>query len=74
MMDWPLILVIVVVIVALGFDFTNGFHDAANAIATSVGTRALSPPVALTIAAVFNMIGPSSGTGLVAAWPRRSNR
>lgn len=55
-MDWPLILTIVVVIVALGFDFTNGFHDAANAIATSVGTRALSPPVALTIAAVFNMI------------------
>ncbi|MEI6620617.1 MAG: inorganic phosphate transporter [Actinomycetes bacterium] len=60
-MDWPLILTIVVVIVAVGFDFTNGFHDAANAIATSVGTRALSPPVALTVAAVFNMIGAFVG-------------
>jgi PiT family inorganic phosphate transporter len=56
-----LILTIVVVIVAVGFDFTNGFHDAANAIATSVGTRALSPPVALTVAAVFNMIGAFVG-------------
>ena len=60
-MDWPLILTIVVVIIAIGFDFTNGFHDAANAIATSVGTRALTPAVALTVAAVFNMIGAFVG-------------
>ncbi|HEX8518695.1 MAG TPA: inorganic phosphate transporter, partial [Pseudonocardia sp.] len=39
--------VVVVVVVALGFDYTNGFHDAANAIATSVSTRALAPRTAL---------------------------
>ena len=43
-----LALVIAVVVVALAFDYTNGFHDAANAIATSVSTRALTPRVALT--------------------------
>jgi PiT family inorganic phosphate transporter len=45
------------IVVALGFDFTNGFHDAANAIATSVATRALSPRTALALAAVFNLFG-----------------
>jgi PiT family inorganic phosphate transporter len=48
---------VVLIIVALGFDYTNGFHDAANAIATSVSTRALSPRTALGLAAVFNLIG-----------------
>jgi PiT family inorganic phosphate transporter len=42
--------IIVLVAVALVFDFTNGFHDAANAIATSVSTRALTPRVALVMA------------------------
>jgi PiT family inorganic phosphate transporter len=51
------VLFVVVVVVALGFDFTNGFHDTANAIATSVGTRALSPRVAVLIAAVANLAG-----------------
>ena len=41
----------------MGFDFTNGFHDAANAIATSVSTRALTPRSALALAAVFNLLG-----------------
>jgi PiT family inorganic phosphate transporter len=50
-------LVVVIVIVALGFDYTNGFHDAANAIATSISTRALTPRVALAMAAVFNVVG-----------------
>jgi PiT family inorganic phosphate transporter len=45
------------VAVALAFDFTNGFHDSANAIATSISTRALSPRVALLMAAVLNMVG-----------------
>jgi PiT family inorganic phosphate transporter len=49
--------VVVIVVVALGFDFTNGFHDAANAIATSISTKALTPRVALAMAAVFNVIG-----------------
>jgi PiT family inorganic phosphate transporter len=46
-----------VIAVALGFDFTNGFHDSANAIATSISTRALSPRVALVGAALLNMAG-----------------
>ena len=50
-------LLVIVVIVALGFDFTNGFHDTANAVATSVSTRALSPRVAVLIAAVANLAG-----------------
>jgi inorganic phosphate transporter, PiT family len=53
-MNWTLI---AVVAVALFFDFTNGFHDAANAIATSVSTRALSPRVAVLFAAVLNFAG-----------------
>ena len=44
------VLVWVVVVVALGFDFTNGFHDTANAVATSVSTRALSPRTAVFVA------------------------
>jgi inorganic phosphate transporter, PiT family len=59
-----LALVLVVVLVALSFDFTNGFHDAANAIATSVSTRALTPRIALGMAAIFNLIGAFLGTGV----------
>jgi PiT family inorganic phosphate transporter len=50
-------LLVLVVVVALGFDFTNGFHDTANAVATSVSTRALTPRVAVLIAAVANLAG-----------------
>src|SRR3954462_4189775 len=50
-------ILIAVVLVALVFDFTNGFHDAANAIATSIGTRALRPTTALAMAAVLNIVG-----------------
>jgi PiT family inorganic phosphate transporter len=48
---------IFIVAVALAFDYTNGFHDAANAIATAVSTRALTPRVALALAAVMNLVG-----------------
>ena len=51
------VLVWVVVVVALGFDFTNGFHDTANAVATSVSTHALSPRTAVFVAAVANLAG-----------------
>ncbi len=61
-MDLNLILVTLVIVIALGFDYTNGFHDAANAIATSVSTRALTPRVALLMAAVMNIIGALLGT------------
>lgn len=57
-------LVVVIVALALSFDYTNGFHDAANAIATSVSTRALTPKVALTMAAVMNFVGALLGTAV----------
>jgi PiT family inorganic phosphate transporter len=51
------VLLVVVVAVALGFDFTNGFHDTANSIATAIGSRALTPRTAVAIAAVANLGG-----------------
>ena len=51
------VLLVVVIAVALGFDFTNGFHDTANAVATSVSTRALTPRMAVLIASVANLAG-----------------
>ncbi len=59
-------LVIVVVILALIFDYINGFHDTANAIATSVSTKALSPRNAILIAASLNFMGALSGTAVAA--------
>jgi inorganic phosphate transporter, PiT family len=56
-MDIIFILLIVVVILALFFDYTNGFHDAANAIATVVSTRVLTPRFAVALAAIFNLVG-----------------
>src|SRR5919108_5702449 len=55
-MEADLILVIVVA-TALVFDFTNGFHDTANVVATSISTRALPPRVAVTFAALLNFVG-----------------
>ncbi|SDY08397.1 inorganic phosphate transporter, PiT family [Micromonospora pattaloongensis] len=60
-MSPELIAVLAVIAVALVFDYTNGFHDAANAIATSISTRALTPRVALAMAAVGNFIGAHFG-------------
>ncbi|MFG1926768.1 anion permease [Cryptosporangium sp. NPDC048952] len=54
--------VIAIIVIALAFDYTNGFHDAANAIATSVSTRALTPRAALILAAVANLAGALLGT------------
>jgi PiT family inorganic phosphate transporter len=59
-----LIATLAVIIAAMAFDYTNGFHDAANAIATSVSTRALTPRVALAMAAVGNFIGAHLGAGV----------
>ncbi|MDX3097140.1 inorganic phosphate transporter [Streptomyces sp. ME01-24h] len=55
---------VVTVGVALFFTYTNGFHDSANAIATSVSTRALTPRAALAMAAVMNLAGAFLGTGI----------
>jgi PiT family inorganic phosphate transporter len=52
-----IVIVTLVIVVALVFDFTNGFHDTANAVATSVSTRALSPRKAVLVAAVANLAG-----------------
>jgi PiT family inorganic phosphate transporter len=59
-------LVVVIVLVALAFDYTNGFHDSANAIATSVSTRALTPRVALVMAAMANVVGALISTKVAA--------
>ncbi|MBB3676247.1 inorganic phosphate transporter [Modestobacter versicolor] len=56
-MDGYVLALIVIVVVALAFDYTNGFHDAANAIAVAVSTKALTPRAALALAAVANLIG-----------------
>lgn len=60
-MDLTLALVIVTIAIALFFDYTNGFHDAANAIATSVSTQALTPRIALVLAGVMNFVGSFLG-------------
>jgi len=59
-----LTLLVVTVVAALAFDFTNGFHDTANAVATSVSTRALSPRIAVLIAAVANLAGAFATTAV----------
>lgn len=64
-MDAVTIQAIVVIAAAMAFNYTNGFHDAANAIATSVSTRALSPRVALGLAAIGNFIGAHLGAKVV---------
>ena len=63
-MESTFVLVALITIVALVFDYTNGFHDAANAIATSVATKALRPRNALLIAAVGNLVGAFISEGV----------
>ncbi|HEU4346759.1 MAG TPA: inorganic phosphate transporter [Actinoplanes sp.] len=65
-MSPELIAVLAVIVIAMAFDYTNGFHDAANAIATSVSTRALTPRVALIMAAIGNFIGTHFGAKVAA--------
>jgi len=60
------ILLVAVVVLALAFDFVNGFHDAANAIATVVATRALSPRTAVIGGAALNFVGALLGTEVAA--------
>jgi PiT family inorganic phosphate transporter len=58
------LLLVLVVILAVGFDYINGFHDTANAIATSVSTRALRPSHAILMSAAANFVGALSGTAV----------
>jgi PiT family inorganic phosphate transporter len=57
-------LLLTVIVLSVIFDFINGFHDTANAIATSVSTRVLSPKAAVLMAAVLNMVGALTGTAV----------
>ena len=74
MLDWTLISVIAIIVLALGFDFVNGFHDSANPIATVVSTRVLTPLQGVAWAAFFNFVAAFTfgtavahtiGTGLI---------
>lgn len=56
--------IVAVVVLAVSFDFINGFHDTANAIATTVSTKALPPRIAIVMAAVMNFIGALAFTGV----------
>ena len=58
------LLLIVVIVLAVGFDYINGFHDTANAIATSVSTRALRPSHAILMSAAANFVGALTGTAV----------
>ncbi len=57
-------MLVLVVLLAIAFDYVNGFHDTANAIATSVATRALAPRYAILMATAFNFIGAFAGTAV----------
>lgn len=66
MLSAQLVLLIIVFIWAIAFDFINGFHDTANAIATVVSTRVLSPGAAILMAAALNFVGAFTGTAVAA--------
>src|SRR5919107_5070384 len=63
-MDPVFVGLVVIIVVSLAFDYTNGFHDAANAIAVAVSTKALTPRVALGLAAVMNLVGALISTSV----------
>jgi PiT family inorganic phosphate transporter len=65
-MDTAFLALLIIIAVALAFDYTNGFHDAANAIAVAVSTKALTPRVALGLAAVMNLVGALISTKVAA--------
>ena len=66
-LDAELLVLVFIVVLALAFDFINGFHDTANSIATTVATRVLSPGRAVLMAAVLNVVGALSGTAVAHA-------
>src|SRR5918999_4286251 len=64
MPDGVTAILVAVIALAIAFDYINGFHDTANAIATSVATRALDPRAAIAMATAFNFIGAFAGTAV----------
>ena len=63
---WPFVLLAVALLIALGFEFVNGFHDTANAVATVIYTRSLKPHVAVVLSGTFNFLGVLFSSGAVA--------
>jgi len=59
-----MLLILLVVLIALAFEYVNGFHDTANAIATSVSTRVMTPRQAILLSTVFNLLGALAGTAV----------
>ena len=66
-----MVLFIIVVLAAIAFEYINGFHDAANAIATVVSTKVLTPRQAIALAAFFNLTGASPEPPFLMEWARR---
>ena len=64
MPESSLVILIIILILAVGFGVSNGFNDAANAIATVIGTRSLAPRYAIMMAAVLNLAGAATGTAV----------
>lgn len=64
MIETTLALTVLVVLLALSFDFINGFHDTANSIATSISTKALPPRIAIVLSSVMNLLGALTFTGV----------
>ncbi len=64
MLEGLTLMLVAVIVLAVAFDYINGFHDTANAIATSVATRALQPRAAILMATAFNFIGAFAGTAV----------
>src|SRR5580658_3872158 len=63
---WPYILLGVALLIALGFEFVNGFHDTANAVATVIYTHSLEPHIAVVWSGMWNLIGVLTSSGAVA--------
>ena len=63
---WPYVLLTVALLIALGFEFVNGFHDTANAVATVIYTHSLEPHVAVVWSGCWNLIGVLTSSGAVA--------
>ncbi|MDC0535229.1 inorganic phosphate transporter [Francisellaceae bacterium] len=61
-----MIILIAIILIALFFEFSNGFHDAANVVATPIATKSLTPYQAISVAAVFNLLGAFFGTAVAA--------
>ncbi|MCK5434657.1 MAG: inorganic phosphate transporter, partial [Dehalococcoidales bacterium] len=64
MPDSSLWILLIIIALAIGFGVTNGLNDAANAVAASVGSRALSPRSAIILSACFNLAGAATGTAV----------